>query len=256
MADFPLRRTVAYVTCAWPDRESFIADVVERKVVLAFRGQNSSSKSILCMSAAWAADMRKRNKRSPCRKIVLKLPDLDHAKSAVLNNLSSPHSRRNYKFAMEQFISWYCSEPRLALNRTVVLRFRLYLEFLGDPPVATMSAAASRQALYGSCADEVAAWAIARQRPQPIRPFVTPVSIPAGALDGIDRYFVVCTRDRAIPLPLQRRMIAEKVCDDVVELDSDHTPHLSMTKELAGAPHQFAAHSSTNGKKVRARHIM
>jgi site-specific recombinase XerC len=33
---------------------------------------------------------------------------------------------------MEQFITWYCSEPRLALNRTVVLRFRLYLESLGS----------------------------------------------------------------------------------------------------------------------------
>ncbi len=124
----------------------------------------------------------------------------------------------------------------------------------GDPPVATMPAAASRQALYGCCADEVAAWAIARQRPQPIGPFMTPVSIPAGALDGINRYFVVCTRDRAIPLPLQRRMIAENMCDDVVELDTDHTPHLSMTDKLAGALHQFAAHSSTNGKQARAQH--
>src|SRR4051794_33459311 len=32
---------------------------------------------------------------------------------------------------MEQFITWYCSEPRVALNRAVVLRFRLYLEALG-----------------------------------------------------------------------------------------------------------------------------
>jgi site-specific recombinase XerD len=32
---------------------------------------------------------------------------------------------------MDQFIAWYCSEPRLALNRTVVLRFRLHLESLG-----------------------------------------------------------------------------------------------------------------------------
>ena len=29
--------------------------------------------------------MHRRNKRPPCRKIVLKLPDLDHAKSAVLH---------------------------------------------------------------------------------------------------------------------------------------------------------------------------
>jgi len=35
---------------------------------------------------------------------------------------------------MEQFITWYCSEPRLALNRAVVLRFRLYLESLGLAP--------------------------------------------------------------------------------------------------------------------------
>jgi site-specific recombinase XerC len=75
--------------------------------------------------------MRKKNRKPPCRKIVLRLPDLDQAKSGVLNSLSSPRSRRNYKFAMEQFITWYCFEPRLALNRAVVLRFRLYLESLG-----------------------------------------------------------------------------------------------------------------------------
>src|ERR1700758_3458458 len=75
--------------------------------------------------------MRKKSRKPPSRKIVLRLPDLDHTKTAVLNSLSSPHSRRNYKFAMEQFITWYCSEPRLALNRNVVLRFRLHLELLG-----------------------------------------------------------------------------------------------------------------------------
>src|SRR5271157_5321485 len=75
--------------------------------------------------------MRKKNKKPLRSKIVLRLPDLDHAKNSVLNSLSSPNSRRNYKFAMEQFIDWYCSEPRLALNRTVVLRFRLHLESLG-----------------------------------------------------------------------------------------------------------------------------
>ncbi len=75
--------------------------------------------------------MPKRTKKPLVQKVVLRLPDLDHAKGAVLNSLSSPRSRRNYKFAMEQFITWYCSEPRLALNRTVVLRFRLHLESLG-----------------------------------------------------------------------------------------------------------------------------
>jgi hypothetical protein len=26
------------------------------------------------------------------------------------------------------FVDWYCSEPRLAFNRTVVLRYRIFLE--------------------------------------------------------------------------------------------------------------------------------
>jgi site-specific recombinase XerD len=62
------------------------------------------------------------------RRRVLRLPDLDHCKLAVLNSLGSPASRRVYEYAIDQFIAWYCSEPRLAFNRIVVVRYRLYLE--------------------------------------------------------------------------------------------------------------------------------
>ena len=120
----------------------------------------------------------------------------------------------------------------------------------GDPPVGVMPAAASRHALYECCAEDVAAWAIARQCPQPVAPFATPVSIPTGALDGMNRYYVLCTRDRAIPPPLQRRMIKENMCADVVELDTDHTPHLSRTDELAKALHRFATHSSAGAGRI------
>jgi site-specific recombinase XerD len=72
--------------------------------------------------------MRKRNAKLNYRRIVLRLPDLDHSKMAVLNSLTSPGSRRVYQFAINQFIAWYCSEPRLAFNRIVVVRYRMYLE--------------------------------------------------------------------------------------------------------------------------------
>jgi hypothetical protein len=61
-------------------------------------------------------------------KRVLRLPDLDHAKTAVSNTLGSPDSERSYRFAIDDFIAWYCSEPRLAFNKTVVLRYRFQLE--------------------------------------------------------------------------------------------------------------------------------
>lgn len=65
-------------------------------------------------------------RRKPRR--ILRLPDLDHSKIAVLNTLSSPDSQRAYRFAIDDFVAWYCSEPRLAFNKTVVLRYRLQLE--------------------------------------------------------------------------------------------------------------------------------
>ncbi len=46
-------------------------------------------------------------------------------------SLGSPGSRRVYEFALNQFIVWYCSEPRLAFNRIVVTRYRMYLESRG-----------------------------------------------------------------------------------------------------------------------------
>ena len=65
------------------------------------------------------------------RRRLLRLPDLDHCKRAVLNSLGSPASRRVYEYAIDQFIAWYCSEPRLAFNRIVVVRYRMHLESRG-----------------------------------------------------------------------------------------------------------------------------
>src|SRR5881275_3020028 len=61
-------------------------------------------------------------------KSVLRLPDLEHAKAAVLNSLTSPGRPTGYRHAIDEFVDWYCSEPRLALNRIVVLRYRSHLE--------------------------------------------------------------------------------------------------------------------------------
>jgi site-specific recombinase XerD len=61
-------------------------------------------------------------------KIKLGIPDLEHSKAAVLRSLASPDSRRGYQHAIDEFVAWYCSEPRLAFNKAVVLRYRFHLE--------------------------------------------------------------------------------------------------------------------------------
>jgi site-specific recombinase XerD len=71
-------------------------------------------------------------KKQPKR--VLALPDLEQAEMAVLNSLSSASGQRTYDHAIREFVAWYCSEPCLALNRTVVLRYRIHLEQRGYAP--------------------------------------------------------------------------------------------------------------------------
>src|SRR5271167_1481763 len=75
--------------------------------------------------------MRRKKCKLSYRRTVLRLPDLDHSKLAVLNSLTSPGSRRVYQYATDQFTAWYCSEPRLAFNRIVVVRYRMHLESRG-----------------------------------------------------------------------------------------------------------------------------
>jgi hypothetical protein len=63
---------------------------------------------------------KSRKKRPPKR--VLGLPDLEHVKTAALNTLTSASGQRTDEHAIREFVAWYCSEPRLTFNRTVVLR--------------------------------------------------------------------------------------------------------------------------------------
>ena len=111
----------------------------------------------------------------------------------------------------------------------------------GDPPVTlTMPDEASREAFFNCCTDEIADWAIAGQRPQPFSAFVEPVSIPDGAFDEIPRHYVRCLKDNSVRPALQKRMLETAGIESVVELDTDHSPQLSMPAELAEALDGFA----------------
>jgi hypothetical protein len=64
---------------------------------------------------------RKNTSKRSRAKTILRLPDLEQSKNAVLNSLAAASSQESYGHAIDEFIGWYCSEPRLPL--TVVLPF-------------------------------------------------------------------------------------------------------------------------------------
>jgi hypothetical protein len=63
-----------------------------------------------------------RTRKRVTSKAILRLPDLEVAKSAVLSSLSCPDAQRGYRHAIDEFVDWYCSEPRLSFSKTVVVR--------------------------------------------------------------------------------------------------------------------------------------
>ena len=69
-----------------------------------------------------------RNKKLARPKTKLALLDLEQAKTAVLVSLRSPESQRSYRRSIDEFVHWYCSEPRLSFNKIVVTRYRIHLE--------------------------------------------------------------------------------------------------------------------------------
>lgn len=110
----------------------------------------------------------------------------------------------------------------------------------GEPPLATLSAEATVAAVYNCCPPDVAAKAAARRRSQAVAVFATPVSVDDERLAAIPRSYVLTRQDNSIPVALQRRMIAEHPCTNVVELDTDHAPQLSATSELVAALNDLA----------------
>ena len=95
------------------------------------------------------ASMKRRTERSNRQKTKLGLPDLEHVKSAVLVSLRSPESQRSYRRSIDDFVCWYCSEPRLSFNKTVVTRYRIHLEDrLLAPGTINVRLAAVRRLAY------------------------------------------------------------------------------------------------------------
>ena len=94
-------------------------------------------------------EKKNQNEKTNRQKTKLGLPDLEHVKSAVLVSLRSPESQRSYRRSIADFVCWYCSKPRLSLNKTVVTRYRIHLEDkLLAPGTINVRLAAVRRLAY------------------------------------------------------------------------------------------------------------
>lgn len=111
----------------------------------------------------------------------------------------------------------------------------LVTQVADDGLTATVDPNVALRAFYADVAPETARDAIRRLRPQALAPFATPVETTPERFGAVPRHYIECLRDRALPVAVQRLMVAAQPCQSVQTLDTSHSPFLSAPEDLARA---------------------
>jgi len=112
------------------------------------------------------------------------------------------------------------------------------LVFAPGGATSTIAPDAVKRVFYNTTPDEWVARAAVLSGPEPMVSFTTPLQVTDEGYGSVDRVYIECTQDRAIAPELQRMMVAELPCREVITMDTDHSPFYS-------APDLLAAHLLT-----------
>ena len=100
---------------------------------------------------------------------------------------------------------------------------------------------AIKDIFYGDCTDTDVAQAKSLLRPQSLAPFATPINITGEKFNQLPRVYIECLRDKAISPSLQKRMYTALPCQQVISMDTGHSPFFSAPEKLVG--HLTGLHS-------------
>lgn len=93
---------------------------------------------------------------------------------------------------------------------------------------------------FADCSEEDFASAKKKLCREPLIPSITPVKLSNENFGSVPRVYIEGLKDRAIPILLQRAMHRVTPCDQVITLDSDHSPFFSHPEELVDHLNQLA----------------
>jgi pimeloyl-ACP methyl ester carboxylesterase len=101
-----------------------------------------------------------------------------------------------------------------------------------DRKSSSLREAVIKDALYGECPEEDVILAQSLLTPEAVAPLTTPIRISAANYGRVPRVYIECRRDRAVSLSEQRRMVSAMPCQQVISLDTDHSPFFSSPDAL------------------------
>lgn len=95
--------------------------------------------------------------------------------------------------------------------------------------------AAIRKGFYNGCSPQDIEAAMARWRPEPLAPMLTPLSLTPERFGRVPRAYLACEQDRVIPLAAQQHMCRRTPCEVIATMSTGHSPFLSQPEVLASA---------------------
>jgi pimeloyl-ACP methyl ester carboxylesterase len=102
-----------------------------------------------------------------------------------------------------------------------------------DRSFLTLPEDIARRALYHDCNEADCSEAMTRLQPQPLLPFITPVTVTRERFGSVPRFYIECLQDRAVPPGCQQVMYASTKCEQIFRLDCGHSPFFSRYNELS-----------------------
>jgi pimeloyl-ACP methyl ester carboxylesterase len=102
-----------------------------------------------------------------------------------------------------------------------------------DQSYANVKQEALKEVFYADCSDEDVEFAKSRLVPQAAAPFATPVSTTEKNFGRVPRVYIACLRDRAISPLIQEKLYTALPCENVISMDTSHSPFFSAPEELA-----------------------
>jgi pimeloyl-ACP methyl ester carboxylesterase len=123
----------------------------------------------------------------------------------------------------------------IALNRShePFTAIDLAMQMSDDKRSCTIADDAIVPLFYQLAPTDVAAAAKSGFGIQATLPLAAKVQLDEASFARVPRTYIACNRDKVIPVHHQRRMLTRQPCDELLQLDTDHSPFHSCPEQLA-----------------------
>jgi pimeloyl-ACP methyl ester carboxylesterase len=119
-------------------------------------------------------------------------------------------------------------------TETLIFPHLTFAEDLGYIAIKEEGLAAYQEVFCADCSEEDAGRAFARLVPDALAAAVTPVHTTDARFGRIPRTYIHTLRDRTVGPALQRQMYTAVPCQQIITMDTSHSPFFAAPQELAG----------------------